>query len=296
MKIELLPLSKIVADKDQPRKDFDVSKLATLRKSIKEHGILTPLTVQEQADGTYLLIDGERRFRTAKDLKLKEVPALVRGAMNETQRLIEQFHIQETHAGWTGTEKAEAIRKLSDTLKITMREMGDMLGVPNRTMNEYLAYAQLADRSSFDKSGLPMRYVQPARAVINRIKKVATLENRKISRGDEKDLENMIFSRVLQGELKNASEVNQMSDIIVAGGMKMYDALLDKKNETVDLQVISKSKSVTAMRRLLANANYIINIFNILENGSVKEPSQQLLTQLKMLKTKITSYLNLFAD
>ena len=72
-----LPLAQIQPGLDQPRKHFDQENLAELADSIREHGILQPLTVRRLSSGYYQIIAGERRWRAAKLAGLTEVPALI---------------------------------------------------------------------------------------------------------------------------------------------------------------------------------------------------------------------------
>ncbi|MBD1866743.1 ParB/RepB/Spo0J family partition protein [Cyanobacteria bacterium FACHB-471] len=80
-----VPIHKIVLSKHQPRRYFDPEKLAQLTQSVKEHGILEPLLVRPLEDG-YELIAGERRYRAAEEVGLKEVPVVVR-EFNDRQAL-----------------------------------------------------------------------------------------------------------------------------------------------------------------------------------------------------------------
>lgn len=136
-KILKIPLESIVADAEQPRKHFDAARLKDLMESIKKHGIMNPVVVERRKDGTFLLIDGERRYRASKEIKLKHIPAIVLDELPPTDRLIKQFHIQEQHEGWTGVEKALAMNKLSKAMGMDMRALGALLGVPSRTLNTY---------------------------------------------------------------------------------------------------------------------------------------------------------------
>ena len=72
-----LPLAQIQPGLDQPRKRFDQDSLAELADSIREHGILQPLTVRRLSSGYYQIIAGERRWRAAKEAGLTTVPALI---------------------------------------------------------------------------------------------------------------------------------------------------------------------------------------------------------------------------
>lgn len=75
---DLIPISKIKAAKNQPRRYFDENKLLQLEKSIREQGIIEPLIVRPLKRNLYELVAGERRFRVAQRIGLQEVPAIVR--------------------------------------------------------------------------------------------------------------------------------------------------------------------------------------------------------------------------
>lgn len=72
-----LPVSQVEPGLNQPRKRFDDEALADLADSIREHGIIQPLTVRRLASGYYQIIAGERRWRAAKLAGLREVPAVI---------------------------------------------------------------------------------------------------------------------------------------------------------------------------------------------------------------------------
>src|SRR5215217_1932420 len=74
-----VPLAKIKPREGfNPRSEFADEQMAELVESVKQHGIITPLTLAPEADGRFTIIAGERRYRAAKQAKLKEVPAQVR--------------------------------------------------------------------------------------------------------------------------------------------------------------------------------------------------------------------------
>ena len=72
-----LPISQVESCAGQPRKHFDDAALADLADSIREHGIIQPLTVRKLALGYYQIIAGERRWRAARLAGLTQVPAIV---------------------------------------------------------------------------------------------------------------------------------------------------------------------------------------------------------------------------
>ena len=76
LKLTKLPVSRILPNPSQPRKVFRQEELEALAQSIKENGLLQPVTVRRE-NGAYYLIAGERRLRACKLAGLREIPALV---------------------------------------------------------------------------------------------------------------------------------------------------------------------------------------------------------------------------
>ena len=85
-KVVELEISKIKTNPNQPRKSFDPNALMELRDSILSQGIIQPLLVEEIADGVFVIVAGERRFRAAKLAGLKTVPCIVR-SFSDLQRM-----------------------------------------------------------------------------------------------------------------------------------------------------------------------------------------------------------------
>ena len=74
--ITTIPIAKIKKNPHQPRKNFDEKTLEELAASIKEKGVITPITVQVDGNG-YILIAGERRLRASRLIKRKKIPAYI---------------------------------------------------------------------------------------------------------------------------------------------------------------------------------------------------------------------------
>ena len=85
--ISTRPLEKIVANPYQPRKEFDAESLEELAQSIRQQGVITPVTVRKMPDGTYQLIAGERRTRASQMAGLK-VERLKPGMENYPEQLL----------------------------------------------------------------------------------------------------------------------------------------------------------------------------------------------------------------
>ena len=118
-----LEISKITPNSNQPRQQFDPKTMENLIESIKEKGILQPLAVRKKADGLYELIAGERRFRAAKAIGLKKVPAYVVKIKNKSEMmelaLIENIQRENLNS----IEEAEGYAILSGKYNFTQEKI-----------------------------------------------------------------------------------------------------------------------------------------------------------------------------
>lgn len=121
-----LPLTNIVPNPDQPRKDFDEKELAELAASILSCGVLQPLVVRD-VGGTYQIVAGERRYQAAKRAGLSTVPALVREVSDDEVlqlALIENLQRSDLNP----MEAARGYRSLIDQNGLTHGEVAHVLG------------------------------------------------------------------------------------------------------------------------------------------------------------------------
>ena len=112
---------------DQQRKIFHEEELQALSESIKANGLLQPITLMREEDGSYRIIAGERRYRACKQLKMEAVPAIicnVNDADAAVLALIE--NIQRSDLGCF--EEAAAIQKLIEKMEMTQEEAAKKLG------------------------------------------------------------------------------------------------------------------------------------------------------------------------
>jgi len=124
---QVVALSNIDPNPNQPRKNFDEARLAELAASIKEHGILQPLLVCPAQRGRYLLVAGERRWRASRMAGLKEVPVVVRELTPDQVLAISLVeNLQRDDLG--PIEEAEGISSLMQTFSLTQDEAAQRLG------------------------------------------------------------------------------------------------------------------------------------------------------------------------
>ena len=122
-----LKLTEIEPNREQPRKRFDEEALAQLAESIREHGILQPLLVKPQTNGTYLLIAGERRWRAARMAGLAEVPVIVKDLSDQEAMeiaLIENLQREDLNP----VEEALGYKELMDTFGFTQDQVAKRVG------------------------------------------------------------------------------------------------------------------------------------------------------------------------
>ena len=122
-----LSISQVESCASQPRKQFDPDALADLADSIREHGIIQPLTVRKLQSGYYQIIAGERRWRAARMAGLDQVPAIVieaddRKAMELA--MIENLQREDLNP----MEEAEGYRQLMDQYNLTQEETAQRVG------------------------------------------------------------------------------------------------------------------------------------------------------------------------
>ena len=122
-----VPISQVENCSSQPRKAFDPEALEELAESIRQHGILQPLTVRRLQSGYYQIIAGERRWRAARIAGLHEVPAIVIEAddrkMTELS-LIENLQREDLDP----IEEAEGYKTLMDSYQLTQEEAAERVG------------------------------------------------------------------------------------------------------------------------------------------------------------------------
>ena len=136
MDLKILPLVKIVEDPDQPRKALDEATLVGLADSIRQHGLLNPITVLalEHVDA-YRIITGERRWRASQLAGLTEIACIVRISADDTvDRTAEQLIENLQREDLTPLDKANAIQALKNALGATNKEAAQRLGLSERTV------------------------------------------------------------------------------------------------------------------------------------------------------------------
>ena len=140
--IDEIEISEIEANPWQPRTTFDEQALIELSNSIKEVGIIQPLTLRKVDENKYQIIAGERRFRASKMAGLKKVPAYIRESDDNSMlelALVENIQREDLDA----IEVALSYQRLIEECKLTQEELSDRVGKKRSTISNYLRLLKL---------------------------------------------------------------------------------------------------------------------------------------------------------
>ncbi|MFV0418210.1 MAG: ParB/RepB/Spo0J family partition protein [Dysgonomonas sp.] len=140
--INEIELSKIQANPDQPRHAFDEEALNELAVSIRQIGVIQPITLRKTDEDTYQIIAGERRYRASQIAGLETIPAYIRTAEDETvmeMALIENIQREDLNS----IEIALAYQKLIETYDLTQEGLSERVGKKRTTIANYLRLLKL---------------------------------------------------------------------------------------------------------------------------------------------------------
>ena len=214
-----IPLSKIVPNPYQPRKEFESEALSELADSIRQYGVLQPLLVAPGKGDTYILIAGERRLRASTMAGLGTVPVIVSEYTSQQIAeiaLIENLQRKDLHY----LEEAEGYEKLVNTFHLTQESMAIRVGKKQSTIANKLRLLRLpiSVRKKLHDSDLTERH---ARVLLK-------LEN--------EDLQKAVLQKVLKGHLnvrqtealvekalKEAGKLNQKKPrFVIVNDVRIY--------------------------------------------------------------------------
>lgn len=140
--INEVEITLINANPNQPRSYFDNETLEELSTSIRQLGVISPVTLRKNEDGTYLIIAGERRVRAAKMAGLSSIPAYIKTAADEQvmeMALIENIQREDLNA----VEIALSFNRLIEEYQLTQERLSERVGKNRATIANYLRLLRL---------------------------------------------------------------------------------------------------------------------------------------------------------
>ena len=215
-----LPINNIVPNKNQPRKNFDEQQLNSLIESIKEKGIIQPISVRKNDNGSFEIIAGERRFRAAKAIKLTTIPAY--------------------------------ILKINDNFEMMELALIENIQRANlNSMEEAEGYLLLKNKYNFNQSEIAKKISKSRSEIANKMRLLKlpeniqeSLKNRKIEYGHARTLLS----------LKNKSLINTVHKKIIDKNLSVRDTELlikkinnpQNKQKIINTKINPKEKKLTA--------------------------------------------------
>ena len=137
-----IPVSQIEPNPDQPRREFDETALEELAASIREMGIISPITVRQASNDRYQIIAGERRWRASQRAGLNTIPAYIRTVEDENVMelaLVENIQREDLNA----IEIALAYEHLAETTGMTQEKISERVGKSRTAVTNYMRLLKL---------------------------------------------------------------------------------------------------------------------------------------------------------
>lgn len=247
-----IPTRRIKPNPHNPRRLFDDEPMRILLGSIRKLGILVPLDVYAEKEGhddpekdTFILLDGERRWRCAKEIDLSSIPCIIIDTPSPETNILTMFHIHNLREGWQLMPTALKLQDLMEMLNTTNeRELAEL------TKLSLSQVRRCKILLSYPKRFQQMMLAPPSERFkadffidLHRIRGPA-LEKRFppwLSRGDEKCIDIMI-EKYNKGIIKAVTEFRKLVSIYracereskVEEFMKQFDQFLSKLNKAID--------------------------------------------------------------
>ena len=279
-----IEISKIKPDPQQPRQEFDPVEMDRLEKSIAVQGILMPLAVEKQ-NGNFLIIDGERRFRSAIKLRLKTVPAVIYDKMQAQDRLVTRFHLQEQHANWSAFDKAKAMYLLQEATGMSQKEIAGLLGMNLTTISGYFDLLNLSKRSmhTANESKIPFTYLRNIGHILSKIDDMKTKQK----------VETALIQKIQARVITKASDMTHFQTAITHGGDKVIKQIVRHADFTAKQAMkLAGADKIVAIKKIVTNANWFTSVlrrgtevsaFKALEDNHVKSLQKLIDTAQKFI-------------
>lgn len=160
-KLVLLDAESVRANPAQPRREFEPARLEELAESIRQNGLLQPITVRRTQDGAYELIAGERRLRACRLAGLRQIPCILMGVDARQSAILAMLENLQRHD--LGVfEEAEGLRRLVEEWGVTQEEAAARLGKSQSSVANKLRLLRLSEdeRKAITQNGLTERHAR----------------------------------------------------------------------------------------------------------------------------------------
>jgi ParB family chromosome partitioning protein len=224
-----IDIDRILPNSKQPRKNFDEDGLNELADSIRAHGVIQPIVVEQLQDGFYQIVAGERRWRASQRAGLIRVPAVIRDLETESSleiALIENLQREDLNP----IEEAQAYERLISDLGLTQEEVAGRVGKSRATITNMLRLLRLPAEVQLWISETKLT-TGHAKVLLSLVDPGAILDAaRKIIQGglSVRQAEALV-SRILKGNDKNEAAAEENVDPNVTAAIHALEQVLGTK-------------------------------------------------------------------
>ena len=196
----LIPIEKIFRDENQPRKQFDNEKLIELSQSIKKNGLIQPIILRTRDNDSFTIVAGERRWRAAQLVELKNIPSLLlpEDLDNDEIALIENIQREDLKI----SEEARAYQRLIEKNKYTHEELSKIVGKSRSHITNLLRILNL-DEYFFNLLNNQIISMGHARALIGKT----------VNDFDQYTLDKITSGKISVRDLEGAKSIKKKSDV-----------------------------------------------------------------------------------
>ena len=229
-KVTELPTERIIPNPHQPRMSFDDEELALLAESIKQNGIIQPITVRKTGC-SYELVSGERRLRAAKLIGLKKIPAIIIDITERNSAVLALVeNIQRQNLSYF--EEAFAIEKLIDFYGMTQEDAAIRLGKKQSTISNKLRLLKLSENEMriISENHLTERHARALLRVNDEKKRMEILE-KVIGCGLNVEKTEALIEKTLENE-KEREDLKRRS-VVFGGDVKLFLNTINRAVETM---------------------------------------------------------------
>ncbi|MFH1121481.1 MAG: ParB/RepB/Spo0J family partition protein [Bacteroidota bacterium] len=258
--IASIPVTQIEPNPFQPREDFDVEALNDLAASIKEQGIIQPITVRKMGYDKYQLISGERRLKASRIAGLDEIPCYIRIANDQQMlemALVENIQRESLNA----LEIAISYQRLIDECELTQDELSQRVGKNRTTISNYIRLLKLPAelQVAIRDSKITMGHARALVTLEDEPTQLAILKNIIAKDLSVREVEEVVRNLSRQPVIKKTGEKMVLPAEI---DIKCQD-IASKLNTSVNVQLNNKGKgnivisfnSQKELERLLSDLN-----------------------------------------
>jgi ParB family chromosome partitioning protein len=229
-----IAIDKLVPGVYQPRKNFDKESLAELANSIKENGVIQPITVRKRKEGGYEIIAGERRWRAAQSAGLHEIPAIIK-TMTDREALqialIENIQREDLDP----VEEAESYQRLIEEFSLSQQEAAEKVGKERSTVANALRLLALPleIREMLSKKQITVGHAKAILSLTDKSKQITFAKRVSESGISVRGLENEIKSSLKQSA--KSTDAKDGLNVDLAG--KLAQELADQLQKALGTKV-----------------------------------------------------------